>query len=128
MLAACSVGRRQPSHRDQASSRRKKEGRSGIVVGSAQVVREVDGGLETLECGGCDRRSSTERSALCLAAGIMKARKKELKESPVADLGVDVAPKLKVHKLEPPPKRQAGRKVASVEELVQVLHNEAKVI
>jgi electron transfer flavoprotein beta subunit len=60
--------------------------------------------------------------------GIMKARKKELKEIPVAELGIDVTPKLKVHKLEPPPKRQAGRKVGSVQELVQVLHNEAKVI
>ncbi|MND07984.1 Electron transfer flavoprotein subunit beta [compost metagenome] len=58
----------------------------------------------------------------------MKARKKELKEIPVAELGIDVAPKLKVTKLEPPPKRQAGRKVESVQELIQVLHNEAKVI
>jgi electron transfer flavoprotein beta subunit len=46
----------------------------------------------------------------------------------VDSLGVDVAPKLKVLKLDPPPKRQAGRKVGSVEELVQVLHNEAKAI
>ena len=61
-------------------------------------------------------------------AGIMKARKKELKEVPVASLGVDANPKLKVVKLDPPPKRQAGRKVGSVAELVQVLHNEAKVI
>ena len=49
-------------------------------------------------------------------------------EIPVASLGVDVAPRLKILKLEPPPKRQAGRKVGSVQELVQVLHNEAKVI
>ena len=60
--------------------------------------------------------------------GIMKARKKELKEIPIDSLGVDVKPKLKVLKLTPPPQRQAGRKVGSVQELVQVLHNEAKVI
>ncbi len=58
----------------------------------------------------------------------MKARKKELKEVAVDSLGVDVAPKLKVHKLEPPAKREAGRVVESVQELVQVLHDEAKVI
>jgi electron transfer flavoprotein beta subunit len=58
----------------------------------------------------------------------MKARKKELKEIPVAELGLDVTPKLKIRKLTPPPKREAGRKVGSVQELVQVLHNEAKVI
>ena len=60
--------------------------------------------------------------------GIMKARKKELKEIPVADLGVDVAPRVKIVKLETPPKRAGGRKVGSVQELVKVLHDEAKVI
>ena len=58
----------------------------------------------------------------------MKARKKELKEIPIADLGVDVAPRAKIVKLEPPPKRQAGKKVESVQELVELLHTEAKVI
>ena len=53
---------------------------------------------------------------------------KELKEIALADLGVDAAPKTKVVKLETPPKRSGGRKVGSVQELVQVLHNEAKVI
>jgi electron transfer flavoprotein beta subunit len=60
--------------------------------------------------------------------GIMKARKKELKEIAVADLGVDVTPRVKVVKLEPPAKRAGGRKVGSVQELVKVLHDEAKVI
>jgi electron transfer flavoprotein beta subunit len=60
--------------------------------------------------------------------GIMKARKKELKEIPIGDLGVDTTPRLKVLKMEPPLKRQGGRKVASVQELVQLLHSEAKVI
>lgn len=58
----------------------------------------------------------------------MKARKKELKEIEVGSLGVDVAPKVKLVKMDPPPKRQAGKKVASVEELVNLLHTEAKVI
>jgi electron transfer flavoprotein beta subunit len=91
----------------------------------------VDGGLETLEIPlpavvTVDLRLNTPRYASL--PGIMKARKKEMKEVPVASLGIDVAPRLKVLKLEPPPKRQAGRKVGSVQELVQVLHNEAKVI
>ena len=60
--------------------------------------------------------------------GIMKARKKELKDIPVADLGIDVSPTVKIVKLEAPPKRSGGRKVESVQELVKLLHDEAKVI
>jgi len=98
---------------------------------SATVMREVDGGLETLSFPlpgivTTDLRLNEPRYASL--PGIMKARKKELKEIPVADLGVDVAPKSKIVKMEPPPKRQAGKKVASVEELVHLLHTEAKVI
>jgi electron transfer flavoprotein beta subunit len=58
----------------------------------------------------------------------MKARKKELKELPAESLGVDLAQKLKEKTLAAPPKRQAGKKVGSVQVLVQVLHTEAKVI
>jgi electron transfer flavoprotein beta subunit len=98
---------------------------------TAKVTREVDGGLETINVPlpavvTADLRLNEPRYASL--PGIMKARKKELKEIPVADLGVDVAPKLKVVKLETPPKRTGGRKVGSVQELVQLLHNEAKVI
>jgi electron transfer flavoprotein beta subunit len=98
---------------------------------SATVIREVDGGLETVTVPlpaviTADLRLNEPRYASL--PGIMKARKKELKEVALADLGVDTTPKLKVLKLEPPPKRQAGRKVASVEELLNVLHTEAKVI
>jgi electron transfer flavoprotein beta subunit len=115
-------------------SEAEKQGIPGVVLSDgkrAKVIREVDGGLETLEIPlpavvTVDLRLNTPRYASL--PGIMKARKKELKEVPVASLGVDVAPRLKVLKLEPPPKRQAGRKVGSVQELVQVLHNEAKVI
>jgi electron transfer flavoprotein beta subunit len=98
---------------------------------SAQVTREVDGGLETLEVPlpavvTADLRLNEPRYASL--PGIMKARKKELKEIPIAELGVDTAPRVKTIKLELPPKRQAGRKVESVQELVRVLHDEAKVI
>ncbi len=98
---------------------------------SAKVTREVDGGLETLEVPlpavvTADLRLNEPRYASL--PGIMKARKKELKEIDAASLGVDLAPTLKIKTLAAPPKRQAGRKVASVAELVQVLHTEAKVI
>jgi len=95
------------------------------------VVREVDGGLETIAFDlpaviTTDLRLNEPRYASL--PGIMKARKKELKEIPVDGLGVDLAPKLKIKNLAAPPKREVGRKVASVEELVSVLHSEAKVI
>jgi electron transfer flavoprotein beta subunit len=98
---------------------------------SARVTREVDGGLETVSFPlpgvvTADLRLNEPRYASL--PGIMKARKKELKEIPVAELGVDVAPRVALVKMEPPPKRQAGKKVASVEELVSLLHTEAKVI
>jgi electron transfer flavoprotein beta subunit len=98
---------------------------------SARVTREVDGGLETVAIPlpaviTADLRLNEPRYASL--PGIMKARKKELKEIPIAELGVDVAPRVKVVRLETPPKRSAGRKVGSVQELVQLLHNEAKVI
>ncbi len=95
------------------------------------VVREVDGGLETVAFPmpaviTTDLRLNEPRYASL--PGIMKARKKPLNEIAVDSLGVDLAPKLKIKTLNAPEKRQAGRKVASVEELVQVLHTEAKVI
>ena len=98
---------------------------------SAKVTREIDGGLETLNVPlpaviTTDLRLNEPRYASL--PGIMKARKKELKEIPIATLGVDVAPKVKIVKLETPPKRTGGRKVADVAELINVLHNEAKVI
>jgi electron transfer flavoprotein beta subunit len=95
------------------------------------VIREVDGGLETIafKLPGLittDLRLNEPRYASL--PGIMKARKKELKEIAADSLGVELAPKLKIKRLDAPPKRQAGRRVASVEELVRVLHTEAKAI
>lgn len=98
---------------------------------SIQVTREVDGGLETVAFPlpgiiTSDLRLNEPRYASL--PGIMKARKKELKEIPLADLQVDITPQLKILNLASPPKRQAGKKVGSVQELVNLLHTEAKVI
>jgi electron transfer flavoprotein beta subunit len=98
---------------------------------SAQVVREVDGGLETIGFSlpaviTADLRLNEPRYASL--PGIMKARKKEIKEFPVEELGADITPRLKVLKMEPPPKKEAGKKVETVQELLNLLHTEAKVI
>ena len=102
-----------------------------IADGTATVTREVDGGLETVKLSlpaivTTDLRLNEPRYASL--PNIMKARKKPLETLKPADLGVDVTPRLTVLKVEDPPKRQAGRKVASVAELVDKLRNEAKVI
>ncbi len=102
-----------------------------ITPEKTSVVREVDGGLETIAFKlpaviTTDLRLNEPRYASL--PGIMKARKKELKEVAADSLGVDLTPKLKIKTMAAPPKRQAGRKVASVQELVAVLHTEAKVI
>lgn len=58
----------------------------------------------------------------------MKAKKKTIEEIEASSLGVDFAPRFTVTKIEEPPKRKAGVMVASVEELVEKLRKEAKVI
>ncbi len=98
---------------------------------SVQVMREVDGGLETVGFTlpgiiTADLRLNEPRYASL--PGIMKARKKEIKEVPIADFGADVTPRLKVLKLEPPAKKQAGKKLETVQALIDALHTEAKVI
>lgn len=98
---------------------------------SVQVTREVDGGLETIGFAlpgiiTADLRLNEPRYASL--PGIMKARKKEIKEIPVSELGVDTIPRLKVQKLTPPAKKQGGKKVETVQALVDLLHTEAKVI
>ena len=57
-----------------------------------------------------------------------KAKKKELTEKPVGDLGIDCQPKVKVIKMSLPEKRSAGRRVESVDALISGLQNEAKVL
>jgi electron transfer flavoprotein beta subunit len=95
------------------------------------VVREVDGGVETLELGlpavvTTDLRLNKPRFASL--PGIMKAKKKEIRELQAVSLGVDLTPKVVVRKLAEPPARKAGVKVADVAELWKKLHDEAKVL
>ena len=99
--------------------------------GAADVEREIDGGLQTVEVKlpavmTTDLRLNEPRYASL--PNIMKAKKKPIDEKTPADYGVDVAARLKVLKVTEPPKRQAGIKVKTVQELVEKLHNEAGVI
>ncbi len=98
---------------------------------SATVTREIDGGLQTIKCKmpmivTTDLRLNQPRYASL--PNIMKAKKKPLDEKVAADMGVDLAPKLKVVSTTEPPARQGGKKVGSVAELVDKLKNEAGVI
>ncbi len=99
--------------------------------GEATVTREIDGGLETLKIKlpaviTTDLRLNEPRYASL--PNIMKAKSKPLENLTPEALGVDVTPRYKTLKVTEPPKRQAGKKVASVAELVDKLKNEAKVI
>ena len=96
-----------------------------------QVVREVDGGLQTVSLSlpaivTTDLRLNEPRYASL--PNIMKAKKKQLDVFTPADLGVEVTKHLTQVKVEPPPERQAGIKVEDVAQLVDKLKNEAKVI
>ena len=96
-----------------------------------EVIREVDEGLETLEVNipsivTCDLRLNEPRYASL--PNIMKAKKKPIEQINADDLGIDIKPRINQIKVEEPPKRKSGIKVASVAELVQKLKNEAKVI
>jgi len=91
---------------------------------SVKVTREVDGGLETVNLKlpaivTTDLRLNEPRYASL--PNIMKAKSKPLAQKTPADYGVDVAPRLKTLKVEEPPKRTAGIKVADVDELVAKL-------
>jgi electron transfer flavoprotein beta subunit len=97
----------------------------------ADVTREIDGGLEKLQLKlpalvTTDLRLNEPRYVTL--PNIMKAKKKPLEVVKPGDLGVDIAPRLKTLKVEEPPKRGAGVKVADVKELVAKLKGEAKVI
>ncbi len=96
-----------------------------------EVTREIDEGLETIQVNipaivTCDLRLNEPRYASL--PNIMKAKKKPIEEINVSDLGIDIKPRIEQLKVEEPPKRKAGIKVANVAELVQKLKNEAKVI
>ena len=102
-----------------------------IKDGSADVTREVDGGLQTINVKlpaivTTDLRLNEPRYASL--PNIMKAKKKPLDKKSPADFGVDIAARLKVLKTEEPGGRKAGIKVKSVAELVEKLKTEAGVL
>ena len=102
-----------------------------IAGDTAQITREIDGGLERITTKvplvvTTDLRLNEPRYVTL--PNIMKAKKKPLENVKPADLGVDIAPRLATLKVAEPPQRTAGVKVADVAELVNKLKNEARVI
>ena len=98
---------------------------------SVKVTREIDGGLQTLELTTpaiitTDLRLNEPRYASL--PNIMKAKKKELNVVSAVDMGVDVSSRTELLSVELPPSREAGIMVETVDELVDKLKNEAKVI
>ncbi|XP_054167100.1 electron transfer flavoprotein subunit beta-like [Oppia nitens] len=90
----------------------------------ATVTREVDGGLETIKCKlplviSADLRLNEPRYATL--PNIMKAKKKPIDKKKATDLGVDVEPRIEILSVEEPPKREAGTKVESVDDLLNKL-------
>ena len=102
-----------------------------ISDGKATVTREVDGGLQTVSVNlpaivTTDLRLNEPRYASL--PNIMKAKSKPLDVMPVADFGIDITPRISTLKVSLPPEREAGVIVETVDELVEKLKNEAKVI
>ena len=102
-----------------------------VADGRLDVTREVDGGLQTISIAlpaviTTDLRLNEPRYASL--PNIMKAKRKPMDVVTPDDLGVDISPRLTVLSVDPPGERQAGIKVENVEELVDKLRNEAKVI
>lgn len=102
-----------------------------VADGKVKVTREIDGGLQTVELSlpavvTTDLRLNEPRYASL--PNIMKAKKKPLDTKTAADLGVDLTPRVTTVSVEAPAERQAGIIVGSVDELVEKLKNEAKVI
>ncbi|MFL2700394.1 MAG: electron transfer flavoprotein subunit beta/FixA family protein [Gammaproteobacteria bacterium] len=102
-----------------------------LETSSVQVTREIDGGLQTLKLSvpaiiTTDLRLNEPRYASL--PNIMKAKKKELNIIPVSDLGIDISSRTEILSVELPPSREAGIIVESVDELIDKLKNEAKVI
>lgn len=102
-----------------------------IAGNIATVTREIDGGLETISTPlptiiTTDLRLNTPRYASL--PNIMKAKQKPLETIDATTLGVDTTPRLKMLALTEPPKRKGGIKVASIDDLIDKLKNEAKVI
>jgi electron transfer flavoprotein beta subunit len=102
-----------------------------IADKKAKALKAIEGATVTIEtslpCVITAQKGLNEPRYASLP-GIMKAKKKEVKELPAASLGVDLAPKVVVKRLSEPPARKGGVKVADVEELWKKLHEEAKVL
>ena len=95
------------------------------------VTREIDGGLETLKLSlpciiTTDLRLNEPRYASL--PNIMKARQKKIDSIDVSTLGLDLSPRLSVIEVNDPPERKAGIMVKDIDELMEKLTNEAKVI
>ena len=102
-----------------------------IIDKIAKVSREVDGGIENIEVNlpaviSTDLRLNEPRYASL--PNIMKAKRKPINEIKVDDLKIDIKQRLDILKVEEPSKRQSGIMVKTIEELVDKLKNEAKVI
>ena len=102
-----------------------------ISDNKAEVIREVDGGLQTISINlpavvTSDLRLNEPRYASL--PNMMKAKQKQLDIINSDDLGVDLNPRISTVKVSPPPEREAGIIVESVDQLVEKLKNEAKVI
>ena len=102
-----------------------------IANGEAEVMREIDGGMETVAIKlpaiiTTDLRLNTPRYATL--PNIMKAKKKQMDIITPEALGVDVTPRLKTLKVVEPAKRKSGVMVADIAALIDKLKNEAKVI
>jgi electron transfer flavoprotein beta subunit len=107
---------------------------AGLQVNDAglQVDRETDSGTETIQVKSlpavitCDLRLNEPRYATL--PNIMKAKKKKVDTISADELGVDLTPRNKVLEVMEPPPRKAGVMVADVDELIDKLRNEAKVL
>ena len=98
---------------------------------TALITREIDEGLETIKVNlpivaTCDLRLNEPRYASL--PNIMKAKKKPIDEYTSDELGVDITSRIKILKVNEPPKRKKGTMVTNIAELVQKLKHEAKVI
>lgn len=115
----------------ESEEEKKKVPGLSIADGRVSVLREVDGGVETLSVAmpaviTTELRLNNPRYASL--PGIMKAKKKKIDTRTLADFGVDAAPRVQILKMEPPAKREAGVQVPDVATLVEKLKTEAKVL
>lgn len=98
---------------------------------SAEILREVDFGLQKINVSlpavfTCDLRLNTPRFAN--VKSILAAKKKKVDTIKLEELGIDVSPRIVIEEVNPPAEREGGVLVADVDELVDKLKNEAKVI